>query len=327
MPPTDHEMSSRFQPCDACQSTSFVVLSRTDRRSNALTTVVCRTCGLVSHESIPTEAELTAYYEREYRQDYHGEYAPSPHRVMREWTRGKGLRNLLQPYLQPAAKVMEVGAGIGCTVKQFELAGFRATGVEPGEGFQQYSQRELKAQVEQAFLEDLSPTQDQDLVMLVHVLEHLPRPTEALNRLRMLLKPGGLLYIEVPNFAAPHAAPGKQFHYAHIYNYTPATLAMVAQKCGFAIEQSLSPSHDKNLKLLLRRTDEQVWTIDEQAFAHSLEAAYRYNLVSYHLRWRYVVDRLRSVSFRWGGRIGAKGRLQRVLRQIQEHPKVATRAA
>ena len=43
-------------------SGDFEVLSRLDRKRQPLTTEVCRRCGLVSHQQIPTEAELAEFY-------------------------------------------------------------------------------------------------------------------------------------------------------------------------------------------------------------------------------------------------------------------------
>ncbi|MEZ6087394.1 MAG: hypothetical protein R3C05_05070 [Pirellulaceae bacterium] len=43
------------------------------------------------------------------------------------------------------------------------------------------------------------------------------------------MRPDGKLYIEVPNFGMPHAAPDRVFHYGHIYNFTEISL----QRCPF----------------------------------------------------------------------------------------------
>jgi len=120
--------------CDLCGGTAFELLAERDRLNQPLDTVVCTECGLVSHSQIPTRDELLRYYESKYRRDYHGEYAPAPFRVVREWKRGKLLLDDLRPHIPSHAKVFEVGCGIGCTVMQFALAGYAASGIEPGEG-------------------------------------------------------------------------------------------------------------------------------------------------------------------------------------------------
>jgi len=146
------EPIEREQPCDLCLGKCFEIISRRDRRGNDLTTVVCTRCGLVSHLRIPTDEELADYYGKAYRRDYHGEIAPSARRVIRAWNTGQGIFRRVHTFLQPGDRVFEVGAGIGCTVKAFELAGFDASGIEPGEGFHAFSRRRLHARIENKML-------------------------------------------------------------------------------------------------------------------------------------------------------------------------------
>lgn len=274
--------------CDLCEQQQFDVLSRRDRQGRPLTTVVCRACGLVSHAHIPTASELAEYYTTTYRQEYHNEYQPSPHRIVREWKRGQILLEQLQSEIRPGERVFEVGSGMGCTVMNFALAGYDASGVEPGDGFRNFSVEKLHARVAAGFLSQLPRRQQYDAVLLVHVLEHLPTPTHALTQVRELLRSGGRLYVEVPNFACPHAAPGKQFHFAHIYNYTPATLRMLAAKVGFAIKHVYSAPFDRNICFLLEVAEPKRLRVEPQSYAQTLAAMRRYSTLTYHLRPSYL---------------------------------------
>ena len=134
--PAELPRSVRTTACDMCEGTSFGLLSRVDRRGEPLNTVICRKCGLISHEAVPSDAELQAYYESQYRSDYHGEFEPSAHRVLRAWDGGAWLLKRLLPFVPRHGHVFEIGAGIGCTVKLFERAGFQASGIEPGDRLQ-----------------------------------------------------------------------------------------------------------------------------------------------------------------------------------------------
>ncbi len=287
--------SPRHDPCNLCGGDDFHQLSRRDRKSQELITVACCQCGLVSHEQIPTDQELTDYYCHQYRHEYHQEYSPSAYRVVREWRRGGELVKLVRPFLAPTDRVLEIGSGIGCTVKQFELAGFASSGIEPGEGFCQYSREQLQASVKQASLGEMARQPQAELIMLVHVLEHLNRPLQALQHLGDLLTDDGQLYVEVPNFGLPHVAPAKLFHFAHIYNYSAATLTMLGQASGFEVEQVLSASHDRNLRILFRKSKEVEFQLDTTAYQQSIDAVTRHNVWSYHCRSSYLVDRVKTV--------------------------------
>lgn len=312
---SDHwKESPRQEPCNLCGGDDFRQLSSRDRKSQELITVACCQCGLVSHEQIPTDQELTDYYRHQYRHEYHQEYSPSAYRVVREWRRGGELVKMVQPFLAPTDRVLEIGSGIGCTVKQFELAGFASSGIEPGEGFCQYSREQLQASVKQASLGEMARHPQADLIMLVHVLEHLNRPLQALQHLGDLLTDGGQLYVEVPNFGLPHVAPSKLFHFAHIYNYSAATLTMLGQASGFEVEQALSGSQDRNLRILFRKSKEVEFHVDTAAYQQSIDAVTRHNVWSYHCRSSYLVDRVKTVWRHRQERRRAKEELASIVR-------------
>ncbi|MFO0897646.1 MAG: class I SAM-dependent methyltransferase [Pirellulales bacterium] len=288
--------SCRQQPCDLCRGQNFALLAQTDRRGRPLDTCICRDCGLVSHVNIPSDSQLEHFYREEYRQDYHGEETPSPRRVIRAWNVGRRLFSRLQPYVAPEDRLLEVGAGLGATVKQFELHGHEARGLEPHTAFSHYSRDTLGADLQSGWLFDLPRNERWDVVLLVHVIEHFRSPRQALDYIRGLLRPEGRLYIECPNLGAPFAPPGRCFHFAHIHNFTPATLAMMVERCGFAVERRFGAADDPNLMFLVRRTDKFSDFVDPTSFGQTMGALQRYNALTYHLRPNYLWRRAQQVK-------------------------------
>lgn len=285
--------------CNLCGNGRFETISHHDRRGRLLETVLCPECGLISHAHIPDDGELAEYYGREYRVDYHGEVTPSDHRVYRAWRNGGRILRQLRPYLAGSGRVLEVGAGIGCTVKQFELAGYEARGIEPNRGFLAYSREILKSRVEMGEWSDLPPEPDCDVLLLIHVIEHLRDPAQALSHLRTMLEKNGLLYVECPNFAAPHAAPGMQFHYAHIFNFSPPQLKAMAEKCGFELVRQFGSRSNPNLQMLFRRAERPKVTIDP-AGVSQVRRALSYNWWTYSLRPGYLAGRVRKLcTYAW----------------------------
>ena len=239
--------------CDVCAGRRFEIICRRDRRGKPLNTVVCLGCGLVGHEVVPGEAELAAYYARQYRVDYHGEETPSPRRIWRAWMKGERVYRQLRTRLPARARVFEVGAGIGCTVKVFELAGHDASGIEPGAGFQCYS-RERSRRVAPGSLGDVAASERFDLVLFIHVIEHMRSPRQALQTLHGLIKPGGQLYLECPSLGKLCGDISELFHQAHIHTFTPFPLLDLLGQCGFAVERRFSDGVGRNHKFLLTRT-------------------------------------------------------------------------
>jgi len=303
----------RASTCDLCGQEDFQTIAERDRKGKELETVACRNCGLVSHASVPSDEELAAYYRRQYRREYNNEYTPSARRVLREWKRGRRRFELLRQFLNTSDRVFEIGTGVGCNLKPFDLAGFDVAGIEPGEGFRAFARENLHLHVEGCVLADVPRDPRYDVAMLVHVLEHFNSPTTALRHIRSILNPGGRLYVEVPNLGAPHAAPGKLFHYAHIYNFTPTTLATAARASGFEVEKVLSDPRDKNLAMLLSAGNGFKLEVDPDSYRSTMEAVTRFSAVTYHLRWRYLRDRVLSVRDLFTGKFGAQKQLAELL--------------
>jgi len=246
---------SRQEACDLCDANAFRLLSQRDRDGRPLDTVICEQCGLVCHAELPDPIGLTAYYQTAYRQQYHGQRAPRPHRVIRAWKAGRHYLKLLRPFLPAGGHLCEVGAGLGANVQAFSEAGFRAWGLEPGYDYASYARNVLRADVRLGQLDDLPPNECLDVVLLIHVIEHLRSPRAALHRIRGALRPWGLLYIECPDLSTPHSAPHRCFHPAHIYDFTSETLTRLALRCGFRVVHSFRS--DAHVSVLLQRSDEQ----------------------------------------------------------------------
>lgn len=305
----------RSLPCDLCAGTTFDTIATLDRHGDALETVICRTCGLVSHAHVPTEEELAAFYAREYRVAYHGERTPSPRRVVRAWENGSRILRDVAPLLQPGDRVFEIGAGIGCTVKQFELAGFDASGIEPNDGFQWFSQTQLRARVEHAAIEDVPLVEQFDCVLLVHVIEHFGSPRGALERMHGMLRDGGLLHVECPNLEGPFATRARLFHEAHTYNFTASSLVMLARSIGFEPVRQFVPRHDPSLQIAFRKTAPRPLLIDEHNRAATLAALERAEPIRYFARPSYYATRLRKLAGYLSGHLFARRQCAAILRR------------
>lgn len=79
---------------------------------------------------------------------------------------------------------------------------------------------------------------DFDCVVLSHVLEHCENPKATLALAMSHLRPGGSVYIEVPDASRydPKQAPFQDFNTEHINHFTLRTLAKMLEVCGVEIE-------------------------------------------------------------------------------------------
>ncbi|MDQ6957013.1 MAG: class I SAM-dependent methyltransferase [Mariprofundaceae bacterium] len=281
------------QTCDLCGSSSFETISKYDRHNKPLKTGICQGCGLVMHQPMPSEDEISAYYAKDYRRDYHGESKPSPRRIMRAWNNGQRILKQIKSFIPEKSNVFEVGAGIGCTVKSFEVDGFDASGIEPNTDFNSYTRDVLHASVENINLYDLKADYSRDVLLLIHVIEHFVSPKRALTHMRGLIKDDGLLYIECPNVGAPFATFGRLFHFAHTYNFTHNTLINMAKVAGFEVVQAFTDTTNPDIQILFKKvTIPESVEFDKQEAKRSHDAIFRYNWLTYNLRADYLLRRI-----------------------------------
>lgn len=285
-----------MRQCDLCGCSEYEVVCREDRAGDPLVTAACVHCGLVGHERIPTEDELVQYYASNYRQDYHGEETPSDRRILRAWNKGQRVLRRLAPFLPDDAQIFEVGAGIGCNVKSFELAGYTASGIEPGTGFQRFSAEKLRAQIDHCSVFDLPDVPRHDVVLLIHVIEHFRSPLAALRKIHRILRPGGRLYLECPSLDMEYSDRRKMFHYAHIHTLSPRPMSQMLGRAGFALEETFSSGAGGNFGLLLKRVESNAQPIPAGGLDDTLAILQRNHRPLRRIKADYLQRRLERVG-------------------------------
>jgi SAM-dependent methyltransferase len=112
--------------------------------------------------------------------------------------------------LPTGSTLLDVGASFGWMVEVGLKLHFDAYGVEPGDA--EYSP-ELNGRIFRASLEQYCTEANRtfDVITIWHVLEHLRDPPAAVEQMKSLLAPGGLLVIALPT------TNGSVFHLARLF--------------------------------------------------------------------------------------------------------------
>jgi len=97
-------------------------------------------------------------------------------------------------------RIVDIVAGRGELLRAARESGWSAVGIEPSASFArhaaQYSGVEIKSQpLDQCGFPDGSF----DVVILAGVLEHLYNPSETIEEISRILRPGGAVFLDVPN--------------------------------------------------------------------------------------------------------------------------------
>lgn len=224
----------KADPCILCGAIERTVVGTVGRGLKPLTTGLCDGCGLISHEPLPTRAELDAFYASDYRKNYKGILKPKAKHSLRA-QRSAALRAVrLKGLIKPGSRVLDIGASSGEFVYMMGELGFKASGVEPNDGYRQFGTTTYEIEVTNQKLEpEAFGTGIFDLITLNHVFEHFADPLDALTCFKHWLAPAGQLFIEVPNVEGVQKQRGNLFHYAHVWNFSPSTLRAALSLAGF----------------------------------------------------------------------------------------------
>ena len=145
--------------------------------------------------------------------------------VCRRLNAAKILSSLSGQYL------LDVGCGEGNLLEVARERGWDATGVEPNcPGFTSgiYPGTVSEAQL---------PLGKYDVITLIDVIEHLRKPIEDLNEIKILLKRGGLIYILTPNAGGLIARLMGRFWFErkpeHLHLYNSTEIGNLLHAAGF----------------------------------------------------------------------------------------------
>lgn len=168
--------------------------------------VRCPRCGLMYINPRPPQDEMRRYYS--------GTYAPHAKKpklarrrsglarnLVRLWYRSSDLRTRLKKDAFPGlpGRMLDVGCGAGAFMYRLKELGWETHGVETDSSASEAA-RKLGLDVRTATLEQAGyPEEHFDIVTAIHVLEHIHSPISFMEEMWRVLRPGGLLYIEVPN--------------------------------------------------------------------------------------------------------------------------------
>lgn len=135
--------------------------------------------------------------------------------------------------------VLDVGCSVGILLDVARNNGFAVKGVEFSTWASEFARQKGFDVMTGGLIEAAYPEKCFDVVVMNHVLEHIPKPIEIMAEISRILKDDGLLVIGVPNFGSYMAKlmKGKWFSLMpdqHIWQFTHESLGKLLLKTGFS---------------------------------------------------------------------------------------------
>lgn len=160
-----------------------------------------------------------------------------------------GILRRAEELMGGTGRLLDIGAGRGELLRAARERGWSATGIEPSEPFARHAASYSGAEIRREAVEHCGFDADSfDVVVMGSVLEHLYNPDETVREIARILRPGGALYVDVPNEAGLYFRVGNLYQKArgrdwvvntaptfspyHVFGYNPGSLRALLAKHG-----------------------------------------------------------------------------------------------
>jgi len=248
--------------CPVCGSGNTNTLTEVflERRLHFFSTAVCNDCLFVFRSISPSHR----WFQERWAQIASGEPEVFNAEVENMRTRRyEEYLALLQPHV-PEGRVLDIGAAFGAGCRVFMEAGYEVEALEPEDDRSQFIREKLGIRTHGSVLQDFKPNTDYDLILFSQCFEHISDPAIMLDRVRNLLSPQGILYLEVPvswTFIGWRDA----FFMAHQGNFTESNIGALLSHCGLVLlEKTYQRMHSldvADLGVIVAATDEKPATV------------------------------------------------------------------
>lgn len=216
----------------------------------------CGACGFIFLNPTPDAATLARYYPGDYYSyQTDGQPAPAkqsgsraafylrhPIRAANALVYSKILGQNRDLPVRPGLRFLDVGCGDGAYLKSRLREGCECYGVDiGGEALDRLKASHPQIRTHCGDLWEAKwPAEFFDIVNVCHVLEHVPDPDRLLAEIRRILKPGGLLKVQLPNADSATRLLFGRFWQGyevprHLWVFAPGNLTALFERNGLKV--------------------------------------------------------------------------------------------
>ena len=230
--------------CNLCGGARFVTLTHVDRYGYPAKAQGCLACGLVTLNPVMTAEAYTRFYVDVYRplvSAYHGRLIDAETIQDEQRDYAAALAEVLARHMDghPRTRLLDVGGSTGVVAHHLkERFGLAATVIDPAPMEIEVAQR-LGLETVTGFIEDYAPAEGGfDLVVLCQAVDHLLDVRSAFAKIRSLLAPEGLFFVDIVDFRAAYRRNGSvegAVKVDHPYYLTEETMQAYLRRTGFEV--------------------------------------------------------------------------------------------
>lgn len=220
----------------------------------------CNACSMVYLNPRLTERATYDFYNSEWNELYNEAKfdAVSTSTAIDDEINRSNLELIVNAKGSARGDLLEIGFASGVFLRAAKAAGFAVHGIELNQRNYERVRTELGPTMHDVDLfEAKLPDRAFDVIYMRDVFEHVPKPKPMLHELNRIAKPGGLLYIEVPNIEGLIYKVVKERHvcvfgFEHLNYWSPSTLEKILDLTGFRVRETRFESRDFTIGDLAR---------------------------------------------------------------------------
>jgi SAM-dependent methyltransferase len=212
----------------------------------------CAECGARFFDPMPANEELQAFYNATYFDDFNRARMEGRGRAFTR--RLAGMRGSAAP-----GRLLDLGCAAGFFINGIRsVSGWEVYGVEFSASAIRYASEQLGIPRER-FRHTTTEFPDAffDFIHVNNVLEHVPDPVGVLRDCRRILRPGGLVYVSIPNGPNDSRSLVRYFKEegvaarskdGHIVFLSPRALSVLFDRSGFEVVSSRTYGFNRGLR-------------------------------------------------------------------------------
>lgn len=295
-PPWNFRSMLTRNACPTCGGGRLSSLGSYATKEAGIQLALCEECGLAFVNPMFEDADKAALQPnvRQLHRSRSAELSDT-RALRRSRQRAQRWEYAAHRWLQPASRVLEVGAGDGALVEWLLAHGHNPVALDPDAESCAYIHERfgvpvLASRVEEA---DLAAPGPFDAVFMLNLIEHLEDPAAVLRQLRAVLRPGGILAVETPNILRTKVGPRRMFSLPHNYYFSPVSLRRLLAREGYETVQCRVFALDM-FHLVARVTEGVVADVRGEPVdpAAEVRRAIRRHRWAYYLRGQFLLRKV-----------------------------------
>ena len=254
-----------MEPCQVCANQRWELFCEVPDRLRGVTDWIwevqrCLSCGLGVTSPLPRESDLLEIYPSGYWGDVRrtvDEFCSGELQGSRSWRKETEKVRLVERFVS-RGRILDIGCADGKFLWALDGERWERTGLEPTPEIVDIARAripDVRLLTADIFSPELA-VGSFDAISFWHVLEHLHGPRRVINRVVELLRPGGWLFVSVPNLSSLQAHWFRHHWYAfddvprHLFHFSPKSLHLLLQGATLRVDRVFSFSRIINFHCL-----------------------------------------------------------------------------